>query len=100
MNWQLIDSLMFTALGLMIGHWIPKGPYKFHVVINYIAGVLAIFLGVTIYILKVGRGIMIQEAWLFPVAGGVAVVGAYIWDWAMNRLSRDTCNVGTPTDQD
>ena len=100
MNPQLVDSLIYTALILFIEHWIPMGPRKHHVIVNYVLGVLAIFIGITIYSLKLGRGIALHEVWLFPVVGGAAVVLAYLWDWAMKKLTQDDSNVRTPTTKD
>lgn len=72
----------------MVGHWIPKGPRKLHVIENYTAGVLALIIGMAVYILRIGRGIMIHEIILFALSGGGAVAAAYLWDWAMNKLTQ------------
>ena len=85
----LTVSLGLTALILFVEHWIPTGPKRLHCIFNYVLGVSAILVGVTLYFFKTGRGLTAVEVWLFAIVGGMAVIFAYGWDWLMNRLAKD-----------
>jgi hypothetical protein len=73
-------GLTVTALSLIALHWFPYYR-RLHVIGNYVLGVLAIFIGLTIWLW--GNSILIQ-AWAFPVVGGAAVTLCYLIDRVLN----------------
>jgi len=85
-DWLLV-GLGLTALVLMIEHWFPM-PRKLHIVFNYVMGTVAILLGQSLWLRKIGHATLVIPLWSFAVAGGATVVLCYVVDWALNARIR------------
>ena len=79
----MIASLILTALLLVIEHWFPA-PVRWHVIVNYVLGVLAILAGQSLWLYKSGRVEMICDIWPFAIVGGLTVLLCYGIDWLLN----------------
>ena len=73
-------GLTITALSLVALHWFPYYR-RLHVIGNYMLGVLAIFVGLTIWLW--GNPLLVQ-AWAFAIIGGAAVTFCYLIDMVLN----------------
>ena len=89
-DWLLV-GLGLTALVLMIEHWFPM-PRKLHVVFNYVMGTVAILLGQSLWLRKIGHATLVIPLWSFSVVGGATVVLCYAVDWTLNVRVRAHLN--------
>ncbi len=86
MELRFIFGLSVTALSLAALHWFPYWR-RLHQIGNYVLGVLAIFIGISIW----GDTDMIR-VWAFPIVAGATVALCYGVDWFLNSLVKARVN--------
>ena len=84
---SFIFGLSVTTLLLLVEHWIPFAR-KCHQIINYIMGSTAILIGVAVWLGIEGQWLTLIKLTAFYVAGGLAVVAAYLYDRHANMTQR------------
>ena len=89
---DLAITVIVVALSLLLEHWAPWQKIfqrRFHVVVNYMLGVLALIVPLTVLYWTWGSLREIVALWSVVVAGGLTVMLAYaVDDWAEARLAR------------
>ena len=75
-----IFGLVITSLALTAGHWFP-GWKNLGNIGRYTIGVALIYLGLGIWLVPTGQGIIYLMAWAFPICGGVVVALCYGYDF-------------------
>lgn len=80
-----LAGCVVTSTTLAAGHWAPWWK-TLHRISAYIYGVMAILLGVCVWLTPQGK----MREWLgtcfIAVVGGATVVAAYVYDAAANRV--------------
>lgn len=86
---DLLDAVLMAVLLLLVEHW---GPWqdltqkRFHNLVNYILGVLALIIPLSILMMRWGLWSAIGAIWAVVIGGGLAVMGAYWVDgWIATR---------------
>lgn len=91
--YQIVVTALVTVLILLVEHWGPWSKLvqaRVHLVVNYISGVLAIILPLTALLAIWQQGMAIAALWIITVAGGLAVIIAYVVDgWIATRNRAD-----------
>ena len=85
---DMVIAWIITVLALLVAHWF-KWPSEPHYVSRYVMGVLCLNVPFSIWLL--GRGCewdILMALGGCAVFGGLAVLFAYAWDWALNNYCR------------
>jgi len=85
---DMVVAWVVTALALLVAHWF-RWPWEPHYLIRYAIGVFWLNIPFSIWLLGRGYGWDILVALGGgTVCGGLAVLLAYAWDWAINNYCR------------
>lgn len=89
MEWiQIAIAALLSVLILLVEHYLPLQAWfgKLHATTNYILGMLGILLPLTGLLILWHAWMAIAAVWAITIAGGLAVIGAYLLDaWQAMR---------------